>query len=114
MAAEPRTTMARRVASPSQTVSSCSVPMTLTSCSDARGRPGSGNWTMSLWTTRVDRGGAHERRQLGAAQVGRDDVDALGQRGSTGARVDPDDTLDAGVAGQQTRRGGRRRRSPRR
>ena len=51
MAAEPRTTMARRVGSPSQIVSSCSVPMTLMSCSEARGRPGSGNWTMSVWTT---------------------------------------------------------------
>src|SRR3954465_12443749 len=51
MEAEPRTTMARSVGSPSHIVSSCRVPMTLTSWRVARGRPGSGNWTMSLWTT---------------------------------------------------------------
>src|SRR4051794_29822673 len=51
MEAEPRTTMARSVGSPSHIVSSCKVPMTLTSWRVARGRPGSGNWTMSLWTT---------------------------------------------------------------
>src|SRR3954468_498896 len=51
MEAEPRTTMARSVGSPSHIVSSCRVPMTLTSWRVARGRPGSGSWTMSLWTT---------------------------------------------------------------
>src|SRR3954454_5063896 len=51
MEAEPRTTMARSGGSPSHIVSSCRVPMALTSWRVARERPGSGNWTMSLWTT---------------------------------------------------------------
>ena len=51
----------------------------------------------------VDRGRAHRGGQLGAAQVGRDHVDALGERGVDRARVDADDALDAGVGGEPAR-----------
>ena len=103
MAAEPRTTMARRVGSPSHMVSSCSVPMTLTSWSVARGRPGSGNWTMSLWTTVSTAAARTSGGQVGAAQVGLHDVDALGELGVDRPRVDADDALDAGVVRQAAR-----------
>ena len=63
---------------------------------------------------RVDRRGAHDRGQVGAAQVGRDDVDALGELGVDRPRVDADDALDACVVGQATARAASRTRSPRR
>ena len=51
----------------------------------------------------VDRRGAHRGRQVGAAQVGLQDVDALGEVGIDRPRVDADDALDAGVARQAAR-----------
>ena len=63
---------------------------------------------------RVDRRGAHDRGEVGAAQVGLHDVDALGELGVDRPRVDADDALDAGVVGQAAREPRRRTRSPRR
>ena len=84
-------------------VSSCSVPMTLTSWSDARGRPGSGNWTMSLWTTVSTAAARTTGGRSGLRRSACDDVDALGELGIDRPRVDADDALDAGVVGQAAR-----------
>jgi hypothetical protein len=52
---------------------------------------------------RVDGRGAHGGRELGAAQVRLQDVDALGQLGIDRPRIDPDDALDVGIARQAAR-----------
>ena len=79
MEAEPRTTIARSVGRSPHIVRSCNVPMTLMSWMAARGRPGSGNWTMSLWTTVSTAAARTTGAEVGAAQVGLHDVDALGE-----------------------------------